>query len=110
MVDRTPVSALRGSVVEDELELSLLELCRACDASLAEVRTWVVEGVIEPSAGAGDDRRFPGISLSRVRVARRLARDFEISASAVALVLDLLDRIAALEARLGREGVRPPRP
>lgn len=99
---RTSSSVLRGSVVEEELQLTTLELCRACKASAEEIELWVVEGVLQPSGHTRDEWRFAGTALARVRIATRLARDLELNATGVALTLDLLERIAALEARLER--------
>jgi chaperone modulatory protein CbpM len=42
--------------------------------------------------------------LRRARTALRLARDLELSAASAALVLDLLDQIDTLQARLRRAG------
>jgi chaperone modulatory protein CbpM len=100
-MNRTITTALRGSVVEEEVQLTMLELGRACNASVQQIELWVVEGVIEPSGGTPEEWRFSGRSLARVRLAMRLARDLELNEPGVALTLDLLERIAALEARLG---------
>jgi chaperone modulatory protein CbpM len=100
-MNRTITPALRGSVVEEEVQLTTLELCRACNATAQQIELWVVEGVLEPSGRTPDEWRFGGSSLARMRLAMRLARDLEINTPGVALTLDLLERIAALEARLG---------
>jgi chaperone modulatory protein CbpM len=100
-MDRSHTTALRGSVVEEELELTTVELGRACNASAQQVELWVVEGVLQPSGRTPEEWRFGGRSLARMRLAMRLARDLELNTSGVALTLDLLERIAALEARLG---------
>ena len=95
-------------VVEDDIELSLVELCRACQAGEDQVRLWVVEGVLEASRGAPDQSpqewRFAGVALTRARTALRLTRDLELNSAGVALALDLLDEIAELQARLKRAG------
>jgi chaperone modulatory protein CbpM len=112
MVEPT-TSTLRGSVVEDELTLTTVELSRAGRASEAHIELWVREGVLQPSGSSPEQWRFSGRALSRVRVAVRLSRDLEINSPGVALALDLLDEIAALEARLRRSSssaARPPRP
>jgi|SRR5450755_4622755 chaperone modulatory protein CbpM len=100
-MNRTITPALRGSVVEEEVQLTTVELCRACNASAQQIELWVVEGVLEPSGRTPDEWRFGGRSLARMRLAMRLARDLELNTPGVALTLDLLERIAALEARLG---------
>ena len=99
-----PGQVVTARIVEDELHLSLHELCRACRAPEAQVRVWVVEGVLEPIGGAPDEWRFTGPSLRRARLALTLTRELEINPPGVALALDLLDEIAALKAGLRRAG------
>jgi len=98
----TRSSALRGSIVEDEVTLTTVELCRATHASESHIELWVAEGVLQPSGESRDEWRFGGRSLARMRVAMRLARDLEVNSPGVALALDLLDEIDRLEARLRR--------
>ena len=92
------------AVVEEELHLSLVELCRAAHAPEEQVRVWVVEGVLTPIGDAPHEWRFAGASLRRARLALSLTRDLELNAPGVALALDLLDEIAALRAGLRRVG------
>ncbi|MGZ5275839.1 MAG: chaperone modulator CbpM [Caldimonas sp.] len=106
----TASSALRGTVVEEEVTLTTLELSRAANASESSIELWVAEGVLQPSGESPEQWRFSGPSLRRVRVAMRLTRDLEINSPGVALALELLDEIEALEARLRRVSARPPRP
>ncbi len=95
-----------GPIVEEEIPLTLAELCQACCASEEHVITWVFEGVLEPVGEAPQDWRFTGQSLRRARLALWLTRDLELNPPGVALALDLLDEIAALQARMQRLGVR----
>jgi chaperone modulatory protein CbpM len=101
-MNETISSALRGSVVEEDVELTTVQLSRACRASEHEIEVWVVEGVLQPRGESRESWRFGGDSLARMRLASSLARDLEINTPGVALALDLLDRIAELEARLAR--------
>ena len=94
--------ALRGSIVEEELTLTTIELCRASHASESNIEMWVAEGVLQPIGASREEWRFSGRSLGRMRTAMRLARDLEINSPGVALALDLLDEIERLEARLRR--------
>jgi len=98
------LSAVRYQLVEEEIQLTLEDLCRACSAAEEQVTVWVLEGVLEPSGERPQDWRFTGQSLRRARLASRLTRDLELNAAGVALALDLLDEIAALRARLERAG------
>jgi chaperone modulatory protein CbpM len=95
-------SVLVGPVVEEEIHLTLVELCRVCHVPEEQVRDWVGEGVLEPVGASPPEWRFAGAALGRTRLATRLARDLEINAPGVALALDLLDEIEALRARLLR--------
>lgn len=98
----TSTRYLQGQVVEDEIELTLIELCQASDAPPEQVMVWVLEGVLEPSGRQPQEWRFGGAALRRARLALRLSRDLEINPAGVALALDLLDEIAALENQLKR--------
>jgi chaperone modulatory protein CbpM len=98
--------AVQGPVVEEEIHLTLMELCQACCAPEEHVVAWVVEGVLQPIGEAPPEWRFTGQSLRRARLALWLTRDLEINPPGVALALDLLDEIAALQARLQRFGLR----
>jgi chaperone modulatory protein CbpM len=97
---------VRGPIVEEEIHLTLEELCQACRASEDYVMAWVFEGVLEPLGDAPQDWRFTGPALHRARLALWLTRDLEINPPGVALALDLLDEIAALQAQLKRSGAR----
>jgi chaperone modulatory protein CbpM len=102
---QTNMTLMQCTVVEESLHLSLLELCQACSADAEIVTAWVLEGVLEPAGESPPEWRFGGDSLRRARLALRLSRDLEINPPGVALVLDLLDEIAALRARLQRAGI-----
>ena len=101
-MNRTISSALRGSVVEEDIELTTVELGRACRATERQIEVWVSEGVLQPRGDSREAWRFRGDSLARMRLATRLMQDLEINVAGVALALDLLDRIAELESRLRR--------
>jgi len=94
------------AVVEEEIDLTLRQLCRACCVEEAVVVVWVFEGVLEPAGSSPRDWRFGGESLRRTRQASRLWRDLKINPAGVALALDLLDEIALLRVRLQRAKLR----
>jgi len=105
-MNQTHMTLIQGLVVEEEVQLTLVELCQACSAEQEHVLAWVFEGVLEPVGQSPQDWRFSGESLRRARLARRLSQDLEINPPGVALALDLLDEIATLRARLLRAGIR----
>ena len=103
---RHPMSSTVSVLVEQEIEFSLLELCRACSTDSGQLMLLVEEGVLTPRGDAPHEWRFEGSALRRARAALRLGRDLELSPGATALVLDLLDEIDTLKARLRRTATR----
>lgn len=89
-----------GQIVEEAVEFTLVELCRAAGASEQQLTLWIAEGAVEPRGDSPQASRFEGAALRRVRTAQRLTRDFEINAAGIALALDLLDEIEALRSQL----------
>ncbi|MEW6345479.1 MAG: chaperone modulator CbpM [Paraburkholderia sp.] len=102
----TVTTYLEGQIVNEEMEFTLVELCRASGASEEELSLWVAQGAFAPHGAEPGEWRFSGASLRRARTARRLAHDLEINPPGIALVLDLLDEIDALRAnpRRARNG------
>lgn len=94
---RTSLSVLHCQVVEEEVELSLAELCRACDVDSELVVQLVEQGLIEPRGSAPQAWVFAGASLRRTRVAVRLMRDLELNLPGAALAVDLLEEIDRLQ-------------
>jgi len=105
-MNQDTVALILGTVVEEQVEFTLVELCQASQTEQELVVTWVLEGILEPRGATPENWRFGGDALRRACVARRLARDLEINPPGVALALDLLEDIAALRARLEHRGVR----
>ncbi|MGV8894309.1 MAG: chaperone modulator CbpM [Burkholderiaceae bacterium] len=111
-MNQTRTTYLQGQVVEEEIELTLIELCQACDAPQEQITIWVQEGMLEPSDPQPQPQpqpqewRFGGATLRRARLAQRLTRDLEINPAGVALALDLLDEIAELKTQLKRRSTR----
>lgn len=93
------------AVVEEDVRFTLVDLCRACDVERTQLIALVDEGVLEPAGGAPEDWVFSGSSLLRARAALRLVRDLDVSVAGAALVLELLDQIETLQARLRRAGI-----
>lgn len=95
-------SYLHATVVEEETQMSLAELARACRAAEDQVRVWVVEGVLQPIGDTPQEWRFAGPALRRAKLAFTLTRELEVNTPGVALALDLMDEIESLRARLRR--------
>jgi chaperone modulatory protein CbpM len=105
MAGGSPHLVLDAIVVEEEITFTLTDLCRACGAERDALVELVGEGVLEPAGSMPDEWRFSGQSLRTARAALRLRQALDLGPGGAALVLDLLDEIEALRARLRRAGI-----
>ena len=93
---------LSGEVLEEDIELTLAELCQACHVTTDDIIELVEYGVVEPRGPEPARWRFRGVSVQRIRSARRLKRDLGVNAAGAALALDLLEEIERMRSRLYR--------
>lgn len=91
---------LDGTLLDEQTELSLNDLCCACSRSAEWVIELVEVGVLEPISYQQTQWQFSGYSLQRARIAMRLQRDLGINFAGIALALDLLEDIKTLESQL----------
>ncbi len=96
------VELVAGEIVEEEIELTLADLCRTSRLPAETIIEFVELGIIEPAGRSPRQWRFRGGCLQRIRSVQRLGRDLGIGPPGAALVLDLVDEIEALRARLRR--------
>lgn len=92
---------LMGSILEEETDLTLADLCRACAAPGETIVELVEEGILAPAGQAPGEWRFTGLQLRRARVALHLQRDLGVNTAGAALAMDLLEELRHLRARLG---------
>ena len=102
----TPSLAI-GVCLTDDHAFELEAFAAACGTEVEFVRLLVDEGLVQPVA-LQPAWRFGGEELARVRRICRLQRDFEANLQSVAVMLDLLDEIERLRARLQRAGLAAP--
>lgn len=98
---------LTGRVVDEESLFTLGDLCRACSIDAEYIISLVEEGVVEPIGKGYAQWRFSGVSLYRVGAAIRLQHDLGVNLSGAALVLDLMDEVKYLRARMKRMSSEP---
>jgi chaperone modulatory protein CbpM len=95
-----------GFILEEQTELSLQDLCRACAVQPELIIELVHEGVLAPMddsvRAAPDQWHFSGVHLHRARVALRLQNDLGVNLAGAALALELLDELDQLRTRLRR--------
>jgi chaperone modulatory protein CbpM len=93
---------LTGVVVDEVNKITIDEVTQFCSVRREKIVALVTEGIVEPEGEAPEEWRFSGRELSRARKALRIESDLDINLSAVAVILDLLDRIDDLQAALGQ--------
>ena len=91
---------LRGDLLDEDVEMTLAQLCQACELSEAQIIELVEQGVIDPLGPEPAEWRFVSVSLRRVRITGNLQRDLGVNAPGAALALELLEEIEELRARL----------
>lgn len=64
------------------------------------IERFVEFGLVEPAERTGADMRFDAACLPRLIAASRLRMDLGVNLNGVAVILDLVDRLAALEREL----------
>lgn len=96
------LTLLTGEVLEEDRELTLAELCGACQLSADQVVGLVEQGLIEPRGREPTHWRFQSISVYRVNCAQRLERDLGVNTAGAALALELLDELEQLRNRMRR--------
>ncbi len=100
----TPLQTASCVLMEEITELTLSDLCRACEAQADIVVELVHEGVIEIDIELQslpcEDWRFTGLHLHRAKVAMRLHRDLGVNFAGVALALQLMDDLREARMRI----------
>ncbi len=86
-------------VVEETDTVTLTELAELCECHVELIRRMVRFGLVDPITGWPEDPLFGGSAVLRLRRALRLKRDLRLNVDALALVMELLDRIDELEKR-----------
>ena len=101
--ERVPEPSDRDAA-EEPVELTVI--ARMAGIQTVRVRRYLEFGLIEPerprATDAAPSARFDPTSAARVARAERLRRDLNLNYAGAVLVVELLDRIGELEARLPR--------
>ncbi len=87
-------------ILEEQTQLTLADLCRACSVHAERIIELVDFGVLEPQGREPSRWIFVGTSLPRARTALRLQRDLDMDIAGAALAVELLDEIASLKIQL----------
>ncbi len=91
-------------ILEEQMDLTLEALCRACGTQAEQLVVLVEEGVIAPTGIDPAHWLFTGVHLRRARIAVRLQRDLGVNAAGAALALQLMEEVEELRAQLRAMG------
>ena len=97
----TIIEPLKGIVLDEEITLSLDEVCEVCGIRESVVIEMVREGIADPLDDTATRLVFSGIAVTRLLTAHRLQRDLHVNLPGAALALELLDEIQALKGTSG---------
>ena len=89
------IHVLRGTLLDEEEELTLEQLCRLCRLGRDDIVAMVEEGILDPRGDRPASWRFTAVCVHHVRVVVRLQRDLGVNLAGAALVLELLERLKA---------------
>lgn len=81
----------------DRQLLTLENLADHADMHPALVERYVECGLLEPSARDGGNLLFDAAAVSRLRTIGRLRENLGINLAGIAVILDLLDKVCALQ-------------
>jgi len=84
-------------VREDPDQLTLSEMASLVGTDRETIQYYVEIGLVEPVSRVGAQLLFDANALSRLRAIGRLRRDLGTSFPSLALIMDLVDRIRALQ-------------
>jgi len=100
MISKRVEVTISGVILDENTEVTLDDLCRACRVEQSAIVALVEEGIVEPRVRDAMPWRFSGNTLPQVARALRLQRDLELNTAGVAFALDLLSEIEDLRKRL----------
>lgn len=96
------IKPIVATILDERVELSLEDMCRACDRHAEWIIELVEVGILDPVGSEKEQWQFPGPSLKKAHAAMRLERDLELNLPGIALALDLIEEIEELRVRLYR--------
>jgi chaperone modulatory protein CbpM len=89
-----------GTVMDETVQFSLVELCECTKTSQEQVIEMVEEGILDPEGASIHTWRFDTRALKRLQTAIRLQHDLGVNLPGSALVLDLLEEMETLRRQM----------
>lgn len=90
------IVVISGTVLDETIRFTLVELCQCAKVKPEHVIEMVDEGVLEPQGESVHNWLFDTKALKRLQTAIRLQQDLGVNLPGSALVLDLLEEMENL--------------
>ncbi len=95
------VTVCTALLVDQDAPVTIQELARFCEQQTDWVMMLVQQGILPATEGQQPEQWvFTSVSVTRARHVARLQRDFEVNLDAAALMVDLMEELRHLRARL----------
>lgn len=86
--------------VDEYVELTLEEICVACNASSEFIEEIIQYGIIEPRRMGLETLRFDLEHLRRIKMVQHLQKDLEVNIAGAALVIEMMDKMERMRKKL----------
>lgn len=96
------VNAAETLILDEHVELSLHELAAVTRVAAVELVAMVEEGLLDPHGATREQWRFPATAVARVHLCQRLFSDLGVNMAGAGVVLELLEELRDLRARIER--------
>jgi chaperone modulatory protein CbpM len=90
------------TIIDNDNLLTFEEICRATHAESDLIIQLIEYQIIHPKGASQTTWQFDHACLKRARLARNFYYDLEVNLAGVALLLDMLEKIEALETDIAR--------
>lgn len=89
-----------GMLVDKTVTFNLQEMCEICHTQETDIIEMVNFGILDPRGNSTRTWKFSPQELQRFRKAARLQHDLELDLAGIALALDLLEKIDAMQTQM----------
>jgi len=98
-MENSIIKVYQGKFIEDEQDITLMQLSRSCNIPSKVIIDMVEEGILDPKGNTVGSWRFAFSTLHKIEKIKRLQRDLRINLAGIALVVELLEKIEMLESK-----------
>ncbi len=93
---RYDITVTSYTILDENTELSLRDLCKMCNISAEDIHDMIAEGLLSPPGNNPQEWRFGLHEVRKIHTALRLQRDLRVNLPGCALVIELLEELQEL--------------